>query len=78
MTRPIRSTSITLHPLHRYYEAVRPLLRIGTFGLAVLAACAFSLGIAGKVLTFRIKSLVELRAVYMLDAARPVSGHPPS
>ena len=32
-----------------------PLRRIGTFGLAVLAACAFSLGIAGKVLTFHTK-----------------------
>ena len=30
-----------------------PLRRIGTFGLAVVAACAFSLGIAGQVLTFR-------------------------
>src|ERR1700747_1062606 len=29
-----------------------PLRRIGTFGLAVGAAWAFSLGIAGKVLTF--------------------------
>jgi hypothetical protein len=29
-----------------------PLRRIGTFGLAVGAACAFSLGIVGKVLTF--------------------------
>src|ERR1700738_4905105 len=39
-----------LHPLHRYYEAVRP-RRIGTFGLAVGAARAFSLGIADQVLT---------------------------
>jgi hypothetical protein len=31
-----------------------PLRRIGTFGLAVFAACAFSLGIAGQVLTFHI------------------------
>src|SRR6266851_4949777 len=30
-----------------------PLRRIGTFGLAVGAACAFSLDIAGQVLTFR-------------------------
>src|SRR6195256_1951215 len=29
-----------------------PLRRIGTFGLAVVAACAFSLVIAGQVLTF--------------------------
>jgi hypothetical protein len=50
MTCPLCSTGIT--PLRRYYEAVRPLRRIGTFGLAVGAACAFSLGIAGQVLTF--------------------------
>jgi hypothetical protein len=54
-----------------------PSRRIGTFGLAVGAACAFSLGIAGKVLTFRTK-LVELRAACTPDAARSVSGHPPS
>src|SRR4029450_13698818 len=30
--------------------------RIGTFGLAVGAACAFSLGIAGQVLTFRTRA----------------------
>jgi hypothetical protein len=50
MTCPLRSTGIT--PLHHYYEAVRPSQRSGTFGLAVGAACAFSLGIAGQVLTF--------------------------
>ena len=33
-----------------------PLRRIGTFGLAVVAACAFSLGIAGQVLTFRTRA----------------------
>ena len=38
------STGIT--PLPRYYGAVRPYRRIGTFGLAVVAACAFSLSIA--------------------------------
>ena len=32
-----------------------PLRRIGTFGLAVVAACAFSLTIAGQVLTFRTR-----------------------
>ncbi len=64
-----------------------PLRRIGTFGLAVVAACAFSLGIAGQVLTFRTKSLVELRAPYMPDAVQaafrsapgliPEGGSPP-
>src|ERR1700721_3743660 len=33
-----------------------PLRRIGTFGLAVGAACAFSLGVAGQVLTFRTRA----------------------
>jgi len=33
-----------------------PLRRISTFGLAVGAACAFSLGIAGQVLTFRTRA----------------------
>ena len=33
-----------------------PRRRIGTFGLAVVAACAFSLSIAGKVLTFRTRA----------------------
>src|SRR5499433_2891918 len=51
MTCPLCSTGIT--PLHHYYRAVAPLRRIGTFSLAVGAACAFSLGIAGQVLTFR-------------------------
>jgi len=56
-----------LHLLHnlvaQHYEAFiattrqsAPLRRIGTFGLAIFAACAFSLGIAGKVLTFRIRA----------------------
>lgn len=33
-------------------EQSAPLQCIGTFGLAIVAACAFSLGITGKVLTF--------------------------
>jgi len=33
-----------------------PLRRIGTFSLADLAACAFSLSIAGQVLTFRTRA----------------------
>src|ERR1700721_2787394 len=33
-----------------------PLRRIGTFGLAVGAACAFSLGIAGQGLTFHTRA----------------------
>ncbi len=37
-------------------EQSAPSQRIGTFGLAVGAACAFSLGIAGQVLTFRTRA----------------------
>ena len=47
-----------------------PLRRIGTFGLAVVAACAFSLGIAGQVSHVPYMSLVELRATYTPDADR--------
>ena len=37
-------------------EQSAPLQRIGTFGLADGATCAFSLRIAGKVLTFRTRA----------------------
>src|SRR5215831_18057686 len=55
-----RSTTMT-HPfapwaLPHFVATTRqsaPLRRIGTFSLTVGAACAFSLGIAGQVLTFR-------------------------
>src|SRR5271157_6456365 len=50
----------SLQPHYRAFVAntrqSAPLRRIGTFGLAIDAACAFSLGIAGKVLTFRTKA----------------------
>src|SRR5262245_18162804 len=49
-----------LQPHHRAFVATTrqsaPLRRIGTFGLAVGAACAFSLVIAGQVLTFRTEA----------------------
>ena len=52
MTCPLRS-----NPHYRAFASTTrqsaPLRRIGTFGLAVGAACAFSLAIAGQVLTFR-------------------------
>ncbi len=64
----------SLQPHYRAFitttRQTAPLRRIGTFGLAVVAACAFSLGIAGQVLTFPYKSLVELRAAYLPAAAR--------
>jgi hypothetical protein len=55
-----------------------PVLRLGTLVLAVLAACDFSLciGVTGSHVPY--KSQVELRAAYMPDAARAVSGLPPS
>src|SRR4249919_3626619 len=53
MTHPLRST------LPRFNTTTRqsaPLRRISTFGLAVGAACAFSLSIAGQVLTFHTRA----------------------
>src|SRR5258706_15456468 len=50
----------SLQPHYRAFVATTrqsaPLRRIGTFGLAVGAACAFSLGITGQVLTFRTEA----------------------
>ena len=61
LTRP--NVGDPLPSLHGHYtrfitttEQSAPLRRIGTFGLAVVAACAFSLGIAGQVLTFRTRA----------------------
>jgi hypothetical protein len=50
MTHPLRSSSIT-EPSSTTRQSA-PLRRIGTFGRAVGAACAFSLSIAVEVLTF--------------------------
>src|SRR5262245_23687853 len=50
----------SLQPHYRAFLATTkqsaPLRRLGTFGLAVGAACAFSVAIAGQVLTFRIEA----------------------
>src|SRR6516225_8824498 len=61
LTRP--NVGDPLPSLHGHYtrfitttEQSAPLRRIGTFGLAVVAACAFSLVIAGQVLTFRTRA----------------------
>jgi hypothetical protein len=76
-----------LPSLHSHYSRFdtttrqsAPLRRIGTFGLAVGAACAFSLAIAGQVLTFRTGAWSSLAppTACTPDAARSVSGHPPS
>jgi hypothetical protein len=60
---PGTSRCSLLPSLHEHYarfiattKQSAPGRRIGTFGLAVGAACAFSLGIAGQVLTFRTKA----------------------
>ena len=52
------------------------MLRIGTLVLAVLAACDFSLCIGATGSHVPYKSLVELRAASMPDAAWAVSGIP--
>lgn len=51
MTCSLRSTA--LPRFITITEQSAPLRRVGTFSLAVVAACAFSLVIAGQVLTFR-------------------------
>jgi len=60
----------SLQPYYRTFVATTrqsaPLRRIGTFGLAVGAACTFSLGIVGKVLTFR----TEARSSFALPIRR--------
>jgi hypothetical protein len=54
-----------------------PLRRIGTFGLAVVAACAFSLGIAGQVLTFRTRAWLSFAPPTCRMPSRQHSGPPP-
>ena len=54
------------------------MLRFGTLVLAVVRRLDVSLGIGATGSHVPYKSLVELRAAYMPDAARAVSGHPPS
>src|SRR5215468_12500194 len=73
MTCPLAPRALT-----RFNATTRqsaPLRRIGTFGLAVGAACAFSLGIAGQVLTFRTTAWSRFALPYTPDAARSASGH---
>src|SRR6516164_9379908 len=76
MACPLRSTGIT--PLQHYYEAVRPSPAHRYFrprGLSRLCLFPSHRRIGSHV---PYKSLVELRATYMPDAAWAVSGHPPS
>ena len=68
MTRSLRSTGIA--PLHRYYEAVRPYLAHRYFrprGLSHLCLFPCHRRLGSHV---PYKSLVELRAAYMPDAAQ--------
>ena len=55
-----------------------PLRRIGTFGLAVVAACAFSLGIAGQVLTFRTTAWLSFAPPTRRMPIGQHSGQPPT
>jgi hypothetical protein len=68
--------------LHRHYtrfitttKQSAPSRRIGTFGLAVGAACAFSLGIADQVLTFRTRAWLSF-APPTCRMPRQTSGFP--
>jgi hypothetical protein len=73
---PLRSTGIT--PLHRYYEAVRPSPTHRYFrprGWSRLRLFPWHRRQGSHV---PYQSLIELRAAYTPDAARSVSGHPPS
>ena len=74
MTCPLRSAGIT--PLHRYYEAVRPSPAHRYFrprGWSRLRLFPWHRRPGSHV---PYQSLIELRAVYMPDAAWAVSGIP--
>ncbi len=76
MTHPLRSTGIT--PLHHYYGAVRPSPAHRYFrprGWSRLCSFPWHRR-SGSHVPYR--SQIELRAVYMPDAAWAVSVHPPS
>src|SRR5262247_1862786 len=76
MTCPLCSTGIT--PLHHYYRAVRPSPAHRYFrprGWSRLHLFPWHRRPGSHV---PYKSQIELRAVYMPDAAWAVSGHPPS
>jgi hypothetical protein len=55
MTHPLRSSPIT-GPSSLLRGGSAPLRCIGTFGLVVVATCAFSLAITGQVLTFQTEA----------------------
>src|SRR5262245_5635403 len=76
MTHPLRSMGIT--PLRRYYEAVRPSPAHRYFQPHGWSRLCFFPWHRRPGSHVPYKSLVELRAAYTPDAARSVSGHPPS
>src|ERR1700758_1648650 len=76
MTCPLSSTGIT--PLHHYYEAVRPSPAHRYFQPRGWSRLCFFPWHRRPGSHVPYKSLIELRAVYMPDAAWAVSEHPPS
>src|SRR6266705_3230704 len=69
-------TSLHGHYTRRFLATTKqsaPARRIGTFGPAVRAACAFSLGIAGQVLTFRTRAWLS----FAPPTCRMPLGQPP-
>jgi len=76
MTCPLCSAGIT--PLQRYYEAVRPSSAHRYFQPHGWSRLCFFPWHRRPGSHVPYRSLVELRAAYTPDAARSVSGHPPS
>src|SRR5262249_7106067 len=79
-TQPLRSSPITgPSTLLRAAPPLRLASVLSPSRLEPLAACPLTSS-AGRKTGFHVpyESLVELRAAYMPDAARAVSGHPPS
>src|SRR5262249_29187562 len=76
MTCPLCSTGIT--PLQRYYEAVRPSPAHRYFRPRGWSRLCFFPWHRRQGSHVPYDSLIELRAAYTPDAARSVSGHPPS
>src|SRR5258705_139875 len=76
MTHPRRSMGIA--PLRRYYEAVRPSPAHRYFQPHGWSRLCFFPWHRRPGSHVPYRSLVELRAAYTPDAARSVSGHPPS
>jgi hypothetical protein len=76
VTHPLCSTGIT--PLQRYYEAVRPSPAHRYFQPRGWSRLCFFPWHRRPGSHVPYESPVEIRAVYMPDAAWAVSGHPPS